>query len=658
MKAPMYSQKVFGYVLSLFLALAISAQAEATCHGKKKYVKGGLCEPGNGSKEHPWNSLALADADTSWNTLIVLASPVELVGGLNMRPGTCLIGEKNPVNGPTTGDQCVISNPNPLDHNGNCIEVVSGDVCIKNIYFREIWNSAIDYDNARNLTVENVLVTGYNKGLNTSLVQGNHFDDSFTTYVNGALNAQNSNNGKTSLCNVVIRDNYSGAGIYEEVNGGAKRKIRINKCEFSGLTNGNPNDGSCAQKGLYNNISAVMLTSFEQSKVDTKIKNTFIHDFDAHPIAGTYWLYSIFVHPFSSTSNTLIENCIFINLPAPPFDPEIKQCAQANTAAPYNPLTGWPCCDGCTTDTLCTSTSECTSGSFVNPAPAPGGIPEFGTAVLILPNYEMQTEPEFVMNGTSIIRNCVFENPPSPFFDINHVHTGVFMHPMSTHSWTHIVENNIFKNIDISCGSTEMGSDVNLTAHVRHNTSQGGFIFCYDSTAQWANMNDPSTMVVTYHITKNKWSGAPGSLAAIQLQPNLQNNFYAHSQWVCSPYQNCTLNVTDNCFEVPGPTVPGLLPAAIGGFGNGVSGCDAGTATVYAEHNNFIGFEVSVNELALSPVPCKPPRGPLNINYLFGTNYWGGPVPPALTEPGYTGTLNTGTASPKPFPCPKFPICP
>lgn len=634
------------------------------CHyhkylGVTKYVKGGLCKPGNGSKKCPWNSLALADADTSWNTLVVLASPVELTGGLNMRPGTCLIGEKNPVEGTATGDQCMITNPTANILNGDCIHVVSGDVKIKNIYFREIWNSAIEYNNARNLTVENVLITGYNKGLNTSSVLGRHFDLSFNSFVNSALNAQIRNDGKTLLCNVVIRDNYSGYGLYEEIDGGAKRKIRVENCEFSNLTNSNTNDGSCREKGFANIVSGIFITSYEQSDVDIKIKKTFMHDFDSQPIYSTPLSFPVFIHPHSSTTNLLVENCTFYNLPAPPFDPAFNQCAQSNTAAPFNPLTGFPCCDGCSTQPC--GPSLCTSGQYVNPAPPPNslGFTIFEQGVAILPVNEMQIEPGFLMNGVSIIRNCIFENLPSPFFDRNRIHMGCNIHPMSTSSWTHTVENCIFKNMDISCAALEMGMDVNVVGHYRHNTSNGGFIFFIDSSANWANTDDPSTMVATHNITKNKWMGAPGSLAAITIRPNVWEPRYSHSQWKCAPWQNLTINITDNCFEVPGPTIPGLLPAVIGGFFQGVDGCDVGNGTINAQNNNFIGFITSVNELSLTPNPCKPPRGPLNINYLFATNYWGtSTIPPSLTNPGYTGTLNKGTATLTPFPCPKFDFCP
>jgi hypothetical protein len=229
---------------------------------------------------------------------------------------------------------------------------------------------------------------------------------------------------------------------------------------------------------------------------------------------------------------------------------------------------------------------------------------------------------------------------------------------MSTHSWTHVVENCSFKNIDVACASLEMGTGVNLVTHHRHNTAQGGFIFFSDGSANWANTNDASTIVATHTITKNRWVGAPGSVAVIALRPNVFEPRYSHGQWKCAPYNNLTITITDNCFEVPGATIPGVLPAAFGAFLKGVSGCDAGNATIHADHNNFIGFETSLNELSLSPESCKPPRGPLNINYLFGANYWGSPaVPPALTDPGYAGTIVPGIASEQPFPCSQIGAC-
>ena len=104
----------------------------------------------------PWNSIESGNNDTTWKTLIVLASNVALSGSLQMRGGTRLIGTKNPVKCPL-GKQSILSNTDGNVGKGNCVNVISGDIYIENIYFRNIWRSAVAYSNARNLTIKNTL---------------------------------------------------------------------------------------------------------------------------------------------------------------------------------------------------------------------------------------------------------------------------------------------------------------------------------------------------------------------------------------------------------------------------------------------------------------------------------------------------------------------
>src|SRR5437660_1323379 len=111
--------KNFVALSALFFLLTGSAYTDSDSQGIVKYVQGGSCNPGDGSKKHPYNSLALAQADTSWTTLVVLASPVALDGGITMRAGTKLIGEKNPVDGPVSANQPTITNSSSALNGGN-----------------------------------------------------------------------------------------------------------------------------------------------------------------------------------------------------------------------------------------------------------------------------------------------------------------------------------------------------------------------------------------------------------------------------------------------------------------------------------------------------------------------------------------------------------
>ena len=115
----------------------------------KKYVQGGLCDQGDGSRHKPYNSLILAQNDLIWSTLIVLSSPIPLVDGITLRHGTKLIGEDN--------DNLPILSKNGV--------ICNGISHIENIYFKDTIGSSINYDNATNITIKNVIITGHNKDL-------------------------------------------------------------------------------------------------------------------------------------------------------------------------------------------------------------------------------------------------------------------------------------------------------------------------------------------------------------------------------------------------------------------------------------------------------------------------------------------------------------
>ena len=661
------------------------------CDNTTKYVKGGLCKPGNGSKCKPWNSLALAEADTTWKTLVVLASMDQLNGGINMRPGTKLIGEKSPVNGPPTGKQCIISNLDPTNHDGKCVFVISGDVYIKNIYFREVDNSAIDYDNARNLTVKNVLITRFNKGLYASPITGRHYDAILDYYVNSGINAENKNDGVTRLCRVIVKDNYSGSGLFEEVYGGANRKIYIDNCEFGNLTNANVVNGLCEDRGKLYGIFGIWLQGFEQSIVDVKIRKTFVHDFDQNPITFTQFSWGIFISPYSSTWNILIEDSTFYNISGIKNHLSAVECAQSNNMGYYvhypgepgYDYLGYPCCNGC-------PDGDCKTGPDVNPAPVViPPLARLGAHVQILPMLEMEVEPGFVMKGSSIIRNNTFENPGELSTLILDVAT--IVHGMNVDLWTHTVENNVSKNILTHHASTEMGS-FNLVTHIRNNKAIGGALFFSEAAASWTNFDDPGAMRVTHNITNNNWTGdSNGALAAIFIGPNGWANYYQHSQYVWTPWKELILNITNNCFDaglaggaaaffsdVKGTTIPNF--ASVTGYLNfpTISPFDptfrpAGEVQVNAHNNNIVGFGNSVIEVNTSDyfTAPNPELTPFNFNYDLTNNWWGAPgyipspqvAPFYVGGPEYNGTL-VGVpgfgpvSSSAPITCPVFKNCP
>ncbi len=240
--------KILGLLVTLTLLAPALAKSDKLCDKNckeeiVKYVQGGACASGNGTKKSPFATLLEAQ-DSSWDVLIVLASPVALDFGITLKPGQKLIGECNPTKGilPT---QATITNSNgDAPNNGNGV-VVMGDATIENIYFKNTYSSAINYDKARSLTVKNVLIDGANQNAGIAAIQGTC-----------------PKSGDTHIERAIIR-NGNGQGVLDAPSGsGINREIVVCTCQFDSL-----NDvGITLQPTGANSSCAV-------------IKDAYFHDF-------------------------------------------------------------------------------------------------------------------------------------------------------------------------------------------------------------------------------------------------------------------------------------------------------------------------------------------------------------------------------------------
>ncbi len=259
--------KLLFSLLALLGGTLSASDSSSSSEEEYIFVQGGKCTPGSGTLCDPYNSLALAEVDTSWTTLVVLPSPVALDGGIAMRPGTTIIGAKSPVNGSLDYDQPTITNTSIDSNGGNGVVVISGDVTVENIYFKDTWGSAINYDNARDLTVKNVLVTGYNQGeLTVPVITRSDFREI------GAFEATILNDGKTEVFNTVIRDGHTGPGI-AEFSVGTDRKMTLESVEMSGLRSFIPRQPNVLRFNV-----AVAPIYFDFAKLKLKIKDCSFHD--------------------------------------------------------------------------------------------------------------------------------------------------------------------------------------------------------------------------------------------------------------------------------------------------------------------------------------------------------------------------------------------
>ena len=283
---------------------------EKKCHNVTRYVKAGLCDFGAGTKCSPYNSLQQAQADPSWDTLIVLASPFVLDGGITLKNGQKLIGEKDPINN-LSGDQPTITNTSDELNGGNGVFVKNGNVVIKNIYFKDTWASAINYNNAANIHVSHVLVTGWNQSQSSAPIVPfrNPAGDIRTSLELTALFGQTRHNGTTSLFKVVIRDGYTGGGVFDSPILGAKRKFHADNVEISGIRSiiaGAP--------GLSRSPAAISTFANAGTHQKIIIENSSFHDFPPTDVSITVIRGLSLRAADGGKVSALVQNCLFKNI--------------------------------------------------------------------------------------------------------------------------------------------------------------------------------------------------------------------------------------------------------------------------------------------------------------------------------------------------------
>lgn len=244
--------------------------------GKTKYVQGGLQNEGDGSKKKPYNSLVFAQQDKSWETLVVLPSQVPLDFGIKMRPGTKLIGES------CNGNKPIITNTSSESNNGFGV-IAHGNVTIKNIHIKDTWSSAINYSNSCNLSVCNVLITGYNQG--SVVLPFSYLSEdggSITGIYAPAIYSSSEHHSKAKFRNVHIKDNALGMGILDNALNGAKHYVTVKKCEFSNLIQSVP----VLPEIFDGNIAVFALAQGKKSESVLKVSKSSFHDFRQPNIFG------------------------------------------------------------------------------------------------------------------------------------------------------------------------------------------------------------------------------------------------------------------------------------------------------------------------------------------------------------------------------------
>lgn len=149
----------FSFVLCLgIMAFTCFFSADAFAHSKsqhqevKKYIQGGAPAGGNGSENHPYNSLAQAEAG-NWDVLVVLPSPTVISGGIALKNGQKIKGKDR--------NACFLASYDASVHNGDVI-VAHGNNSISGITITTAYRCAIEALNAKNLSVKNCSINNSN----------------------------------------------------------------------------------------------------------------------------------------------------------------------------------------------------------------------------------------------------------------------------------------------------------------------------------------------------------------------------------------------------------------------------------------------------------------------------------------------------------------
>ncbi len=276
-------------LVTLALLAPTLAQADERCPKEiVKYVKANASPYGDGTKKNPFTTLAAA-ALATWDVLIVLPSITALDGGITLKPGQQIIGSCDPTDFTGSTTQSIITNSSLATNNGVGV-TANGDNVIKNIYFKDTFSSAINYDSSTNLIVQDCLITGHNKG-NVKIPSGGPF----VGLLVGGIQGQCSQSGEALIEHVIIRNNNAGPGIQDFPVNPAHRELIVCKCEFAQLN----------ANGIASDPVGGTTTAFSS----VVVRDSYFHDF-----VGVAGFGFVCAPQNGSVQTVLIKNSSFYNI--------------------------------------------------------------------------------------------------------------------------------------------------------------------------------------------------------------------------------------------------------------------------------------------------------------------------------------------------------
>ena len=156
-------------VLGGLLAFLLFFSAEAGAHALRAprldslYVQAGAATGGNGTRQHPLNSLAaVQSASVPGETIYVLPADTALDGGISLQPGQQLVGLGPQVTDGPSGPTAQITNSSSADQGGNAI-VLADDTTVENIHVVGADAAGIVGQDVTQAHVIGNLITGFNQ---------------------------------------------------------------------------------------------------------------------------------------------------------------------------------------------------------------------------------------------------------------------------------------------------------------------------------------------------------------------------------------------------------------------------------------------------------------------------------------------------------------
>jgi hypothetical protein len=275
---PLQHQRVLAIVLFFMACLALHSPY-ANARGVW-YVSATAPPEGDGSQEHPFNSLAAVEAASAPGDFIkILRSPADtppLEGGIALKDGQHLIGSGPPVTGVSEDEpRAKITNSDPNRHGGDAIVLADYNV-VTNLHISNAHRAGVAAAGVKNPWIYGNLITGHNQGgFEGAVLSGFTLGETVVPEFPvgyGAIQITatgNQNMGVVYISQNVIRD-AAGNGVLLNLAEDARAELVLRRNIFEDLTLG------AGTLRPFRVVEAVLIESEGNAHITTRISYTSI----------------------------------------------------------------------------------------------------------------------------------------------------------------------------------------------------------------------------------------------------------------------------------------------------------------------------------------------------------------------------------------------